>query len=659
MRLTLALLLCFFVVLPLMADIIQIGDGTQINQGLPWEPVRTYSYSQQVFYASDINFLGYVTSVSFQYTVSSANYLATNQEIKIWLGHTPRTHLDSWTPLDSLTLCYDGVLTAADFSGALPGQGWLTIELVTPFLYNATDNLLIAVDENSPGSGSTADDFLSTASTQVRGLFYGSMAENLDPANPPATGYYSRLFYPNIRLEMMVFSFIPYAPVPQDEATGVATDTNLQWESNATSFDLYLGTSPQSMTQMAQGLTQTLWNLPEPLQQLETYYWQVIAHDGGLDYPGQVWSFTTIGEGIGAPQNLYAYHSNDHVQLSWDAPASGTPVLYRVYRNGLFLATSETLEYQDFEVTAGFTYYYYVKAESSQGELSQQSNTVTVHVPDDIPNLIVQQGFEACPPFTQDVSGWQNLDLDGFPTWTWTSTDFPNEGSALGWLSFFPAQTTPPLTTVSTHSGAGMLVSISSMTPPNSDWLISPRINLGTTPSLTFWARSHTADYGLERLKVLLSTTDSAPASFTALNSGSWLSVPAVWTEYSYDLSAWQGQNVYLAWQCVSWDAFALYLDDIVITGEGGSVPLGDELAPPLVFTAYPNPSSGAFTLSNPSKPLFDLEIYDIRGRKLFSRNSLITFRSDEYNLVLPSGVYFIRLTSQGMTFNRRLAIIK
>ncbi len=653
--LPLFLLLC----LNLGAETVQIGSGTLVNQSLPIEAARVYSYSQQLYLAAEINFTGTVNSLAFQYSVAGTSFLANNSAWKIWLGLTDQNLLEDWAPVDSLALVYDGVLQAQDFSGTLPGQGWLSVTLDEPFFYPGNRNLLVAVDENTPGSSSTSDEFLCTEADSVRGIVYASMTVNPDPDAPPASGFYARTAFANLRLDLTQFSYPPYQPVPADQATGVEATSSLHWQSNSSTFDLYLGTSAQTMQLVGAGLTQTEWHPPEPWQLLETYFWQVAAHHAGLDYPGPVWSFTTIGEGIGAPQNLTGYYSGDHVQLNWQIPLQGTPQLYRIYRNGTFLATSANLGYQDFEVAPGQNHYYQVRAENALGELSLPSNPVTVHIPGAIPDLIMEEGFEACAPFSQVIPAWQNLDLDEAATWTWNNVDFPGEGSALGWLNFFPGQTTPPLTNLAAHSGAAMLASLSALTPPSNDWLISPSLQLGSQPELSFWARSHTADYGLERLKVLISTTDANPGSFLPVHASTWLEVPVDWTLYNYDLAAWQGQNAYLAWQCVSWDAFALYLDDIVVTGEGGHVPLCDELAPAAEFRVFPNPSQGEFSISNPAKTCFDLAIYDLRGRKVFSSKNLWEFRSAEYSLGLASGLYFCRVAANGGSTNLKLLVIR
>ena len=653
----------FIVLCPFMqAEIIQVGNGTLTNQSLPIEAYRSYSYSQQVYPATLINRAGNISSISFQYSIVSNHFLQNNGGWKVWLGHTPRQTLSTFVPIDSLTLVYDGALNNADFSGSLPGQGWLQINFTTPFYYDGEESLLIAVDENSSGGSSTSDEFLCTNASEVRGIVYTDITNNPDPANPPVPPienyFFARNSYPNIKLEFTSYGYMPTQPVPANGATEVSINTGLFWQSSASSFDLYLGISADNMNLVAQNLSLTEWYPYEPLQLWHTYYWQVIAHQAENTYSGPIWSFTTAGLGIGPPQNLSGYYISGRVELNWEPPQNGNPILYRIYKNGTFFAVSYNLFYQDAEVYAGQTYYYNVRAENAIGEISAPSNTVTVHIPENIPHLILEESFEECSPFSASIGQWQNLDIDLSETWSWQDIDFPSEGQAHGWISFFPLLTTPPLTTIQPHSGSGMLASLASINPPNNDWLISPQLFLGNNPQLKFWARSHTSDYGLERLKVMLSTTDTNLSHFISLHTGNWISVPAEWTEYTFDLRSWENQLVYLGFNCVSWDALTLYLDDIVITGEGGYVPINDEVISSSDFIVYPNPARSNFTVISTNKVPFNIEIYDIRGRKLISIRQITEFRQDKYLPELSAGIYLINLESAKERLQKKVVIL-
>ncbi len=98
------------------------------------------------------------------------------------------------------------------------------------------------------------------------------------------------------------------------------------------------------------------------------------------------------------------------------------------------------------------------------------------------------------------------------------------------------------------------------------DWLISRQLGLSDNSaiSFSFWARSW---YSAEPqdFNVKLSTTGNNISDFTTTLE-SVNNAPVAWTEYSYDLSSYAGQNIYLAVQCVSTNDSYLMADDFAVT---------------------------------------------------------------------------------------------
>jgi hypothetical protein len=85
---------------------------------------------------------------------------------------------------------------------------------------------------------------------------------------------------------------IPGSPTPADAASNVALNTTLTWSSaGAATFDVNFGTTnPPTQVSAAQvGASYT----PSSLASGTTYFWQIVAHNGGLVTTGPVWSFTT------------------------------------------------------------------------------------------------------------------------------------------------------------------------------------------------------------------------------------------------------------------------------------------------------------------------------------------------------------------------------
>jgi trimeric autotransporter adhesin len=175
--------------------------------------------------------------------------------------------------------------------------------------------------------------------------------------------------------------------------------------------------------------------------------------------------------------------------------------------------------------------------------------------------------FEACTDFQLgNFAPWTTLDVDNMATWGVAAFDFPNEGYTGSYIAFNSNNTTPPADPVWDAHGGNLCGIVMAANPgPNNDWLMSTQITLGTNSSFKFWAKSLTNQYGLERFRVLVSTTTNAPASFTLISAGTYVEAPLAWTEYTYNLTAYDGDVVYIAVQCVSNDAFAFMIDDIEI----------------------------------------------------------------------------------------------
>ena len=175
--------------------------------------------------------------------------------------------------------------------------------------------------------------------------------------------------------------------------------------------------------------------------------------------------------------------------------------------------------------------------------------------------------FESTSDFSLTFSPWTVNDLDGSNTYTITNHTFPNQGDAMAYICFNPAQVSPPMTepAIQPHGGSRFGACFAATSPPNNDWFISPQIQLGVGGEFSFWVKSYTADYGLERYKVGVSTTNNNPGSFTFISGSNYLEAPTTWTKKTFDLSAYNNQQIYVAIQCVSHDAFIFIIDDLEV----------------------------------------------------------------------------------------------
>lgn len=202
---------------------VHLGNGTSINKGVPFEPSRSYSYGQSIYLSSEINATGSIASIQWYY--AGPFDLNGSQELKVYIGHTIKTSFSSnsdWEPITNLTEVYTGGIAAN-------GAGWVSVVFDTPFEYNGTDNLVIAVLESSELSDYGEDDFYTYSVTGNRSIIKSSNNTLIDAANPGNGS--TNAFVPNIIFEGITQACtMPINVVASDPTT---TGVTLYWSSIA------------------------------------------------------------------------------------------------------------------------------------------------------------------------------------------------------------------------------------------------------------------------------------------------------------------------------------------------------------------------------------------------------------------------------------------
>lgn len=229
---------------------------------------------------------------------------------------------------------------------------------------------------------------------------------------------------------------------------------------------------------------------------------------------------------------------------------------------------------------------------------------------------------------------WTFNDVDQSETYGFSGIAFDNSGAAMSFIVFNPT-TCSPVLEVTPYSGNKFFACFASTTPPNNDWLISPELN-GAAGCIAFYAASYTADYGLERVKVGYSTTTNDPSAFTFLNDGDYLQVPVDWTNYQYWFPA---GTRYVAINCVSNDAFILFLDDISVSA-GTSI----ESVNSTSFSIYPNPVKDVLNVD--AEGYNNIQIVNILGQVVYT-NALTGNHTQVDVQSFNNGVYFVRLSGE------------
>lgn len=288
-------------------------------------------------------------------------------------------------------------------------------------------------------------------------------------------------------------------------------------------------------------------------------------------------------------------------------------------------SASYTVEYQP--QTVG-THSAQVSISAYNGENLVQLNGIAL-------SEIYSDDFETYTDFSLDLSPWTQYDGDGGSTYTISDYTFTNEGYTGSFIAFNPSNTSPVLpTNWNAYSGAKYAACFASTTPPNNDWLISPQVSVGNATVISFQARSINATYGLERFKVLYSTSGNSPEDFTNYLAGSasaHIEAPISWQYYEYTLPpSCVNKSVYFAIQCVSNDAFVFMVDDFRIFSDVMPAPVASITPDPIIFDDFfPNYARyESVTISNTGTGLLSIEQSGINlsGDDEFSLDTLPAF---------------------------------
>jgi hypothetical protein len=179
------------------AQTVTIGSGTGTSNYLPVYYLYDYNYTQTIYTAAQIGQGGLINKI--RYIPNSGSLNGCNDWV-IYMGNTAKTTFSSisdWVPLASMSQVFSGALPTNPTVGA-----WMEITLSTPFLYNGTDNLVIAVDENTPGWVSGGLVWRAFTSGTNTGIYKYVDGTNPDPASPPTATSRSGTI-PQIQLNLL------------------------------------------------------------------------------------------------------------------------------------------------------------------------------------------------------------------------------------------------------------------------------------------------------------------------------------------------------------------------------------------------------------------------------------------------------------------------
>jgi hypothetical protein len=159
---------------------VAIGDCSE-DLGLPIDHSQRYNYSQSIILQSEIEIANQrIDKIAFYWNGQSSSFHGCDWVV--YMGHTNKAQfadLQDWIPMSELTQVYEGNFVIPSVTG------WFELELDYPFLYNNTDNLVIAVYGKNDYSGYQFSCFYNTATPGQHRSMVHSRKEPIDPNTPP------------------------------------------------------------------------------------------------------------------------------------------------------------------------------------------------------------------------------------------------------------------------------------------------------------------------------------------------------------------------------------------------------------------------------------------------------------------------------------------
>ena len=176
--------------------------------------------------------------------------------------------------------------------------------------------------------------------------------------------------------------------------------------------------------------------------------------------------------------------------------------------------------------------------------------------------------FESYEPFAVEFAPWSGYDLDKEPA-AEIQGYYPNRGTQQYATIFNALTIDPPVyyeyEVLRPYSGKQFVGFVRTRSGnANNDWLISPKIKVGVNNIVSFMAKA--SEYQPDRFAVAISTTGTDLKDFKQLTPGNYQTVDyRAWQEISYNLAAYEGQEVYIAIHCMSQGSFMLMIDDFYV----------------------------------------------------------------------------------------------
>ena len=559
----------FEVPCPNGGDVEVTGSTVAQNYSLPVNTYYGYSYTQQIITASEIGGPKTISAVSFNYAYTSPNN--SESDVNIYIGKTNKNSFSSSSDFvdpSTLTLVYSGPLVC--------NSGWNVFTFTAPFVYDGTDNIVIACDENASSYSGSSYKFYTQSTSGSMAIGYYSDSQNPDPANLSSytgskTTYsyrsHMKLVSPCDRGECAAPSLA--IATSSDELVATLTFTDNNNETNPVFYYKWgiEGIDPNVVSEYSVSTTTAQLSGLQSYQKYDVYVYSVC---GGVAGPMVRYSFTQpFVPNCFSPTTVAANNvTSNSATIGWTphtntlSPANGWEVRYRV--NG------STDDYTVVPVTGtqtstpisglegNTTYEVQVRAICSSIESSLWSDAINFTTP--------------CAPITVTISepyiyGFEDVAGTGaaqpinacWAKGTNYSTAYPYPNNTSSYLSYNTNPITPTnnyyLYMYATTSYYSYAV-LPQFSNPISDLQVSLKI----------MRSSSTATYGKLQVGVMTDPNDISTFQLIQEVQPAYVASPYPWTTFEIALNSYNGTTGRIALLAPAQGTNYVYLDDIEVS---------------------------------------------------------------------------------------------
>lgn len=292
--------------------------------------------------------------------------------------------------------------------------------------------------------------------------------------------------------------------------------------------------------------------------------------------------------------------------------------------------------------------------------------------------ILLSQGFES-GPYTADSlpQKWAKVKVNGPGSCTTPAADWRVRDSG---NVFCNTNTLPGFTSKAYNTRKGLSIPWTATSGSiTDDWVFTDSLRIATGDSLIFWAQVGTwpdgqATFYVDSLQVWV-TTGQTPASQIARigTVKSLAQAVNVWQNVKFDLSAYNGQKIYVAFRYymnVSVDGIMANIDSVMVRNLSGSpvaIHNNNGLTPGKfdLKQNYPNPFNPTTSISFdiPKEEIVNITVYNSIGEEvavlLNEKRSAGTHELTFDASRLPSGVYLYRMKAGDYTKSMKMSLIK